>query len=154
MCYDIPFVVGFCLSFCNLFMSCISYHVIMCISFAYVFVFCIRVFSPLSVLQSGTPTSSGAPLLFSFMSGCQTFSEWTEACQVTLVYHWWTTSQVSFHLEVVWYSNGLPGNRKVLLCVAAKKPLQTAKNPSKSLPCSRSFDHDRVGKNRTSFGLS
>ena len=27
MCYDIPFVVGFCLSFCILFMSCISYHV-------------------------------------------------------------------------------------------------------------------------------
>ena len=37
MCYDIPLVVGFCLSFCILFLSCISYHVIMCISF------CIRV---------------------------------------------------------------------------------------------------------------
>ena len=32
MCYAIPFVVGFYLSFCILFMSCISYHVIMCIS--------------------------------------------------------------------------------------------------------------------------
>ena len=85
MCYDIPFVVGFCLSFCILFMSCISYHVIMCIAFAYVFVSCIRTFSPLSVLQSGAPISSGAPLLFSFVSGCQTFSEWTEACQVALV---------------------------------------------------------------------
>ena len=62
--------LGFCFSFCILFMSCISYHVIMCIAFAYVFVFCIRAFSPLSILQSGTPTSSGASLLFLFVSGC------------------------------------------------------------------------------------
>ena len=80
-------VVGFCLLFCFLFISCISYHVIMCIAFAYVFVSCIRAFSPLSVFQSGAPISSGAPLLFSFVRGCQTFSEWTEACQVALVYH-------------------------------------------------------------------
>ena len=78
---------GFCLSFCILFLSCISYHVIMCIAFAYVFVSCIRAFSPRSVLQSGAPISSGAPLLFSFVSGCLTFLEWTEACQVALVYH-------------------------------------------------------------------
>ena len=56
---------GFCLRVL-LSLSCISYHVIMCIAFAYVFVSCIRAFSPLSVLQSGAPTSSGAPLLFSF----------------------------------------------------------------------------------------
>ena len=49
---------------------CISFHVIMCFAFAYMFVSCIRAFSPLSVLQSGTPTSSGAPLLFLFVGGC------------------------------------------------------------------------------------
>src|SRR5215216_7396633 len=55
-------MVGFCLSFCILFMSCISYHAIMCISFAFVFVSCIRSFSPLSVLQSDTPTCTrGTP---------------------------------------------------------------------------------------------
>ena len=48
MCYDIPSVDGFCLSFCVLFVSCISYHVIMCIAFAYVFVSCIRVFFPVA----------------------------------------------------------------------------------------------------------
>ena len=48
-------------SFCILFMSCISYHVIMCVAFAYVFVSCIRAFSPLSVLRSGTPMSSDVP---------------------------------------------------------------------------------------------
>ena len=53
-------------SFCFWSTSCISYHVIMCIAFAYVFVSCIRAFSPLSVLHSGTPTSSGVPFcLFS-----------------------------------------------------------------------------------------
>ena len=66
MCYGIPSVVGFCLLFCILFMSCISYHVIMCISFAFVFVSCIRSFSPLSVSQSDTPTCTGAPLLSLF----------------------------------------------------------------------------------------
>ena len=35
-----------------------------------------------------------------------------------------------------------------------KTPSKPAQNPPNSLPCSRSFDHDRVGENRTSFGLS
>src|SRR3954462_11990977 len=48
-------------SFCILFMSCISYHVIMCIAFAYVFISLIRAFSPLSVLQSGAPMFPGVP---------------------------------------------------------------------------------------------
>ena len=59
-------MVGFCLRFAVFSMSCISYHVIMCIAFAYVFVSCTQAFSPLSVLQSGTPMSRGAPFcLFS-----------------------------------------------------------------------------------------
>ena len=56
---------GFCLRVL-LPLSCISYHVIMCIAFAYVFVSCIRAISPLSVLHSGAPISSGGPFyLFS-----------------------------------------------------------------------------------------
>ena len=101
-----PPLSGFVFRFCILFMSCISCHVIKCIAFAYVFVSWIRAFSPLSVLQSGAPISSGARLLFSFVCVCQTFSEWTEACQVALLHHPETTGQVSFHSEVVWYSNG------------------------------------------------
>ena len=49
--------------------SCIAYHVIMCISFAYVFVSCIRAFSPLSVLHSGAPFSSGGHFYLSFVCG-------------------------------------------------------------------------------------
>ena len=40
----------------------------MCIAFAYVFASRIRAFSPLSVLQSGAPISSGVPL---FVSRCE-----------------------------------------------------------------------------------
>ena len=50
---------------CHLLACCIlpCHHMHCIIMF---FKTCIRAFSPLSVLQSGTPTSSGAPLLFSF----------------------------------------------------------------------------------------
>ena len=43
-------------------MSSCAFH------FAYMFVSCIRAFSPLSVLQSGTPMPSGIPL---FVSLCE-----------------------------------------------------------------------------------
>ena len=63
--YFISSLSGFCLRVV-LSLSCISYHVFMCIAFAYVFVSCIRAFSPLSVLHSGAPISSGGPFyLFS-----------------------------------------------------------------------------------------
>src|SRR5215216_361831 len=58
--------LGFSLSFCILFMSCISYHAIMCISFAFVFISCIRSFSPLSVSQSDTPTCTRCTPQISF----------------------------------------------------------------------------------------
>ena len=54
-------------------MSCISYHFIMCISFAYMFISCIRAFSPLSVLQSGAPMSSGVPFYFFSCAGVKCF---------------------------------------------------------------------------------
>ena len=54
---------------CHLLVCCIlSCHHMNCI--AYVFVSCIRAFSPLSILQSGAPMSSGVPLLSLVVSGC------------------------------------------------------------------------------------
>ena len=117
------FVFRFVFCSCHAF----SYHVIMCIAFAYVFVSCIRAFSPLSVFQSGAPISSGASLLFSFVSGCQTFSEWTEAFQVALIYHPETTGQVSFHLEVVW----LTGHPQSPFECPAKTPSKTSPKATK-----------------------
>ena len=43
---------------------------------------------------------------------------------------------------------------KGLVCVAAQHPSILPQNPPNLAPSSRSFDHDRVAENRTSFGLS
>ena len=48
----------------------------------------------------------------------------------------------------------LTGPPQVHLSVQQNPPPKPAQNPPNSLPCSRSFDHDRVGENRTSFGAS
>ena len=40
------------------------------------------------------------------------------------------------------------------VCVTAQHPSNLAQNPPKPAPSSRALDHDRVGENRTSFGLS
>ena len=48
----------------------------------------------------------------------------------------------------------LTGHPQVHLSVQQNPPQKPAQNPPNSLPCSRSFDHDRVGENRTSFGAS
>ena len=153
MCYDIPFVVGFCLPFCILFLSCISYPVIMCIAFAYVFVSCIRAFSPLSVLQSGAPTSSGTPLVFfrervSNVLGMD--RDLSSGLGIPPVDH--RSSFVPFGGRLV--LQRLTGHPQSPFDCPAETPSKSAQNPPNSLPCSRSFDHDRVGENRTSFGLS
>ena len=70
--YDISLLSGFCLR-AILSLSCISYHVIMCTAFAYMFVSCIRAFSPLSVLHSGIPMSSGAPFYLFSCAGIKCF---------------------------------------------------------------------------------
>ena len=126
MCYDIPSVVGFCLSFCILFMSCISYHVIMCIAFAYVFVSCIRAFSPLSVLQSGAPISPGAPLLFSFVCGCQTFRNGPRLVK----WPYYTTRRPPVKFRFIWRSFGTPTVNRA----SAKSILVSSKKPLKNQP--------------------
>ena len=154
MCYDIPFVVGFCLSFCILFMSCISYHVITCIAFAYVFVSCIRAFSPLSVLQSDTPTCTGAPpCLFS----CASVERYRNGPSLAK-WPWYSTGRPPVKFRVIWSSFGTPTviriSAKASFKLHPNTPPKQPNNPSNSLPCSPSSDHDHVGENRTSFGHS
>ena len=45
------------------------------------------------------------------------------------------------------------GPKRPRVC-CSPTPLQVAQNPPKPAPSSRSFDHNRVAVNRTSFGLS
>ena len=70
---------------------------------------------------------------------------------------WYTTGRPPVKFRSIWRSFGTPTVNWATaksFWVLQQTPLQIAQNPSKSQPCSRSFDHDRVGKNRTSFGLS
>ena len=48
----------------------------------------------------------------------------------------------------------LTGHPQSPFVCCSKTPSKPAQNPPNSLPCGRSFDHVRVGENRTSFGLS
>ena len=122
MCYDIPFVVGFCLSFCILFMSCISYHFIMCISFAYVFVSCIRAFSPLFVLHSGAPISSGGPFYLFLCEGVKHFRIGPRLAMRP----WFTTGRPPVKFRTIWTSFDTPtvirGTEKALCVLQPNTP--------------------------------
>ena len=89
---------------CHLLACCISYHVIMCIAFAYVFVSCIRAFSPLSILHSGAPMSSGAPPYLFSCVGVKHF--WIGPILVTRP--WFTTGRPPVKLRTIWTSFDTP----------------------------------------------
>ena len=71
---------------------------------------------------------------------------------------WYTTGRPPVKFRVIWWSFGTPTvNRvtaKASLSLQPNTPSKVAQNPSNFPPCSRSFDHDRVGENRAPFGLS
>ena len=134
--------------------SCIAYHVIMCISFAYMFVSCIRAFSPLSVLQSDVSMSPGVPLYLFSCVGVKC----SRIGPRLVMRPWFTTGRPPVKFRSIWRSFGAPtvnGATAKSFCVLQQNPPPNSPTkPSKSLPWSRSFDHDRVGENRTSFGAS
>ena len=71
---------------------------------------------------------------------------------------WYTTGRPPIKFRSIWRSFGTPTVNRVTakgFCVLQQKtPSKQPTSPSKPHPCSRSFDHDRVAKNRSSFGLS
>ena len=101
LCYFL--VVGF-FSPCILSLSCISYHVIMCIASAYIFVSCIRVFSPLSILHSGAPTSSGVPFYLFLCAGVKHFRIGPRL----VMRPWFTTGRLPIKFRVIWTSFDTP----------------------------------------------
>ena len=94
---------GFCLRVL-LSLSCISYHVIMCIAFAYVFVSCIRAFSPLSVLHSGAPMSSGVPFYLFSCVGIKHFRIGPRLAKRP----WFTTGRPPVKFRTIWTSFDTP----------------------------------------------
>ena len=141
-------------SFCILFGSCISYHVFMCIAFAYVFVPCIRAFSPLSLLHSGAPMTTGAPFYLFSCAGVKRFRIGPRL----VMQPWFTTGRPPVKFRAIWTSFDTPtvnrGTEKASCVLQPNTPLSWPKTPPKPAPSSRAFDHDRVAENRTSFGLS
>ena len=71
---------------------------------------------------------------------------------------WYSTGRPPVKFCAIWRSFGTPTVNRVTVkasfSLQPNTPSKVAQNPSNSLPCSRSFHHDRVGVNRTSFGLS
>ena len=71
---------------------------------------------------------------------------------------WYTTGRPPVKFRAIWRSFDTPTVNRVtveaLFCLQPYTPSKVAQNPTDSPPCSRSFDHDRVAENRTSFGLS
>ena len=85
-------------------MSCMSYHVIMCISFAYMFVSCIRAFSPLSILHSGAPMSSGVPFFLFSCAGVK--CSWIGPRLAKRP--WFTTGRLPVKFRTIWTSFDTP----------------------------------------------
>ena len=71
---------------------------------------------------------------------------------------WYSTGRPPVKFRAIWRSFDTPTvNRvtvKALFVLQPNTPSKVAQNPSNSPPCSRSFDHNRVAENRSSFGLS
>ena len=135
-------------------MSCISYHVIVCIPFAYVFVSCIRAFSPLSVLQSNTPTSSGAPFCLFLWAGAKLSWNGPRFAKRP----WYTTGRPPVKFRAIWSLFDTPtvnrGTIKASCVLQPNTPPKWPNNPSKALPCPPPSNHDCMGENYTPFGHS
>ena len=134
------FLVVFLLS-----LSCISYHVIMCIAFAYMFVSCIRSFSPLSVLHSGTPMSSGVPFYLFSCVGVKHSRNGPRFAKRP----WYPTGRPPIKFCAIWSPFDTPtvnrGTVKASCVLQPNTPPKWPNNPSIPLPCPPSSDHDRVG---------
>ena len=70
---------------------------------------------------------------------------------------WFTTGRPPVKFRTIWTSLILQrlteGPKRPRVC-CRQQPSKVAQNPPKPLPLSRSFDHDRVAENHTSFGAS
>ena len=72
--------------------------------FAYVFVSCIRAFSPLSVLHSGTPMSSGVPFCLFSCAGVKLSPNGPSLAKRP----WYSTGRPPVKFRAIWRSFGTP----------------------------------------------
>ena len=111
-------------------LSCISYHVIMCIAFAYVFVSCIRAFSPLSVLHSGAPMSSGVPFCLFSCAGVKRSRIRSRLAK----WPWFTTGRPPVKFRAIWTLFDTPTvNRGTVKASCVLQPNTSPKWPKAQL---------------------
>ena len=71
---------------------------------------------------------------------------------------WYSTGRPPVKFRAIWRSFDTPTVNRVArnppFILQPSNPSKVAQNPATSPPCSRSFDHDRVGENHAPFGLS
>ena len=71
---------------------------------------------------------------------------------------WFTTGRPPVKFRIIWTSFDTPtvnrGTEKASCVFQPNTSSKVAQNPPTPPPSSRPFGHDRVAKNRTSFGLS
>ena len=71
---------------------------------------------------------------------------------------WYTTGRPPVKFRAIWRSFDTPTVNRVArnppFSLQPNTSSHSPPNPANSPPCSRSFDHERVGENRSSFGLS
>ena len=116
--------------FCMLFISCISYHVIMCIAFAYMFVSCIRAFSPLSILRSDTPMSSDAPFCLFSCAGVNPYQNGLRFSKRP----WYTTGRPPVKFRAIWSPFDTPTvNRGTVKASCVLQPNTSPKWPQTHL---------------------
>ena len=108
--------------FCILFMSCISYHVIMCIAFAYVFVSCIRAFPRCPFCNPALLSPPVHPSCFLSCAGVKRSRNGPRLVK----WPWYTTGRPPVKFRSIWRSFGTPTVNRVTadaFCVLQQKPL-------------------------------
>ena len=148
-------MVGFCLLFLHFI------HVMHIISCHHVHLICIRVrlmhpsiFPVVRFAIRPSHMHRRTPLIFFPCVGVE--HSWNGPSLAK--WPWYTTGRPPIKFRAIWRSFDTPTvNRitaKASFELQPNTPPKQPNNPSKPPPCSRSFDHDRVGENRSSFGVS
>ena len=125
---------GLCLRVLHFAMSSYAFHITSSCAFhcAYMFVSCIRAFSPLSVLQSGTPMSPGVPFCISLCAGVKLSRNGPRFAKRP----WYSTGRPPVKFRAIWRSFDTPTvNRvtvKALFGLQPNTPSKVAQNPSNS----------------------
>ena len=109
--------------------------------FAYVFISCIRAFSPLSVLQSGTPMSSGIPFCLFSCAGVKCSRIGPRFSKRP----WYTTGRPPVKFRAIWSSFDTPTVNRVTV----KPPLCCSPTPPSNWPKTQQTPLHALGRSIT-----